>query len=128
MRIAPDLLFILIGTNDFACEKTDEELTGNIENIIETLTESLDKTKIYLTPILPTKDIENRPNERIRKVNDVLKMITQKYGVEYFDLYSQLVNPAGELDGKYTIDGLHLSGEAYKTWAQLLKEELSKNL
>ncbi len=123
----PDMVFILIGTNDFACEKTDDELTSNISEIIETLTENLEGTKIYLTPILPTKDIENRPNERIRGVNQILKMLTEKYGIEYFDLYNRLVNSAGELDSVFTVDGLHLSAEAYKTWAVFLKEEIERN-
>lgn len=122
----PDQVFILIGTNDFALERSDDELTSNICEIIELITENLDDVIVYLTPILPTKNIENRPNDRIRGVNEILKMLTEKYGIEYFDLYSQFVNSAGELDALYTIDGLHLSAEAYKKWAAYLKEELDR--
>ena len=81
----PDRVFLLIGTNDFALERTDDELIENINKIIDELIENLKDTKIYLTPILPTKDIENRPNDRIREVNLILFILTQKYEIEYFD-------------------------------------------
>ena len=121
----PDAVFILIGTNDFACEKTDEELISNINEIVESVIEDCGKAEIFLTPILPTKNIENRPNDRIRGVNLILYTLTQKYGIGYFDLYSQLISPGGELEAKYTVDGLHLSEEAYKVWAEFLRTELS---
>jgi lysophospholipase L1-like esterase len=122
----PDSVFLLIGTNDFALERTDEELTGNIKKIINELLTGLPGSKIYLTPILPTNAIENRPNDRIREVNKTLLEFTKEKGIVYFDLYSRLVNIAGELDRKYTVDGLHLSAAAYNVWAEFLESEIRK--
>jgi len=122
----PDVVFVLIGTNDFALERTDDELTGNIDKIINILTEKLENAAIYLTPILPTRNIENRPNERIREVNNTLKMLTQKYGIRYFDLYSCLLDN-GQIAEHFTIDGLHLSDDAYKIWADFLTSTLQNS-
>lgn len=35
-----------------------------------------------------------------------------------------LVDDAGELDARYSRDGLHLAPAAYERWAQLLRENL----
>jgi lysophospholipase L1-like esterase len=122
----PDKVFVLIGTNDFALERSDEELINNISEILDELSERLKDAKIYLTPLLPTLNIDNRPNDRIRGVNLKLRLLTEKYKINYFDLYNKLVNVNGELNVRYTIDGLHLSEAAYKIWADFLKEELQK--
>jgi lysophospholipase L1-like esterase len=46
-------------------------------------------------------------------------------GIPFIDIYSRLrISGREKLDPKYTRDGLHLSGEAYLIWRDILKEYL----
>lgn len=124
----PDFVFLLIGTNDFALERTDEELLSTINEIIISMISSLPRTKIFLTSILPTNKIENRPNDRILKVNVHIHNIAIKRNVNYFDLHSLLLDDDGNLNKAYTTDGLHLSDNGYVVWAKALRKLLNEQL
>jgi hexosaminidase len=38
----------------------------------------------------------------------------------FIDLHSRFVDADGYLDPRYTNDGLHLTGEGYRLWRELL--------
>jgi lysophospholipase L1-like esterase len=47
--------------------------------------------------------------------NVKIKMLAEKYGYEYVDLYSALLNlDSGEIYPEYTTDGGHLTAEGYE--------------
>lgn len=121
----PDYVFILIGTNDLALERSDEQILETIHNIIDTLTSSLVLAEIYLTSILPTSNIENRPNDRINSINKNLMKMVNNFGVHYFDLASFFKDEKGELKSELTVDGLHLSEQGYQLWVEVLINKLS---
>ena len=62
----PDIVFILIGTNDIANGFSDEKILSNISSIIEITMTKLNGSKIFITSILPTRDNQPRPYERIQ--------------------------------------------------------------
>ena len=41
-------------------------------------------------------------------------------GAVYVNLYSHFLNAEGELDKKYSNDGLHLSGKGYILWKEIV--------
>ena len=124
----PDIVFILIGTNDIAAGFTDTEILFNINIILEITAEKLRKSKIFITSILPTRNNELRPNERIRGLNKKIQMITEELKVNYLDLYSIFVDDTGQLGRELTNDGLHLNEKAYLKWADFLKNFLTDKL
>ena len=124
----PDIIFILIGTNDIAAGFTDTEILSNINIILEITSEKLSKSKIFATSILPTRNNELRPNERIRGLNKKIQMITEELKVNYLDLYSIFVDDTGQLGKELTNDGLHLNEKAYLKWADFLKNFLTDKL
>ncbi|MFT3824348.1 MAG: GDSL-type esterase/lipase family protein [Chitinophagaceae bacterium] len=122
----PAKVFIMIGINDIADNTADSIIVANYRNIIQRLRKESPATKIYIQSILPTNDgfTEFKRHQgkdgHIRFVNDGLKKIGAEYGCLYIDLYSQLQNNEGKLDTKFTNDGLHLTGEGYAAWINLL--------
>jgi lysophospholipase L1-like esterase len=121
INLNPDKVFILIGTNDFALNRTPEELIETYEQAIKKLIAHIHSTDIYITSILPTRNIENRPIETIKKTNAYLFKLAQKYKLNYFDLFSELADKNEQINEIYTTDGLHLSEEGYQKWAEVFK-------
>jgi len=124
----PDIILILIGTNDIAAGFTDTEILFNINIILEITSEKLSKSKIFITSILPTRNNEPRPNERIRGLNKKIQLKAKKMKVNYLDLYSIFVDDTGQLCKELTNDGLHLNEKAYLKWADFLNNFLTDKL
>lgn len=125
INLNPDYVFILIGTNDFALNRTPEQLADTYEKIIKRLAESMPSKNIYVTSILPTRNIENRPKEIITKANELLKKIASSYDANYFDLHSEFLASDGQIIADFTSDGLHLSEDGYKKWAEVFRKKFS---
>ncbi len=119
----PTKVFLLIGTNDIMNEDKSDEVVRNIKKIIEEIHSMRPKAKIYLESIYPVNRTDNekidhdmvkkRDNEVIQKINERLKKYCDNTGVTYIDIYSELVDKDGNLDIKYTSDGLHMSNLGY---------------
>ena len=61
-----------------------------------------------------------KTNNNIRLLNQKLKDYTKKAGITFIDIYPHFL--AGkELDPKFSVDGVHLTGDAYLLWTKLLK-------
>jgi len=124
----PDVIYILIGTNDLARERTDEEIIKTLHLIIDKLTSSLILAEIYLTSILPTLDIANRPNARIDELNQKIKLLSDRFGIQYFNLADDFKDDQGKMKKELTEDGLHLSNEGYQLWRSVLRQKLSTKI
>ncbi|OGU40780.1 MAG: hypothetical protein A2315_03730 [Ignavibacteria bacterium RIFOXYB2_FULL_35_12] len=124
----PDIIFILIGTNDIAQGISDDEILTNISSILKISFENVQFENIFVTSILPTRNNEPRPNERILEINKKIQIIADELKVNYLDLYSLLVDDTGQLIIDFTDDGLHLNEKAYLKWADFLKKLLTEKL
>ncbi len=120
----PTKVFILIGTNDLKDENlTTDNIVNNIKEIIEKIKENRPNAKIYLQSIYPInntdnekidkKDVGIRKNENIKEINKKLKSYCEENQIVYIDMYTNLIDKDGNLDIKYTEDGLHLSSLGY---------------
>ena len=119
---SPLMVFVLIGTNDFAQGKKNSEIEENISKILTKLKISLNNAEIFAVSILPVRNIENRSNMRIIEVNNNIKRIAEETGVNYFNLFPHFVDESGRLKQEFTDDGLHLTSEAYKCWVKLMSD------
>jgi len=120
----PDFLFILIGINDFALGRSIENIEVSYREIVKKAKDFLAGEKIYITKLLPTKNIENRPNSAIRLMNERLSILAEEEKVKIFDLYSQFADETGNLKDDFTDDGLHLTPKAYGVWSSILRSKL----
>lgn len=118
----PSKVILLIGTNDLANNKSNEEILNNIRKIIIQIKENRPYAKIYVQSIYPInetiqKEADNlkdyKTNKRISEVNKKLKEICKEEKVTYIDTYSALLDENKELKRTYTEDGLHLTALGY---------------
>jgi lysophospholipase L1-like esterase len=124
----PAKVFILIGINDISRNVPDSFIIDNYCKMIQRIKTESPKTKIYFHTLMPVNNeftqFKNHYNkdEHILYVNEELKKLAAKEKITVIDLYPHFLNADKKLDKKYTIDGLHLTAEGYKVWADILKK------
>ena len=120
IELNPDVIFLLIGTNDFACGKTNRMLVDNLKKILTVLKNSLPAAAVYHCSILPVRGLDNRNNKDIKEVNKEMQAFCDTTGITYFDLFPSFLNSDLEMAEIYSEDGLHLTKEGYDKWTELL--------
>jgi lysophospholipase L1-like esterase len=122
----PRKVFLLIGINDIARGVPDEVILRNYRKMIDRIQLQSPATKIYVQSLLPTNNnftqFKNHQNktEHVLKVNEGLKKLCTEKKITYINLYDAFLNSEGKLHEKYTNDGLHLTGEGYLRWKEVL--------
>ena len=126
----PSKVFLLIGTNDLLRDKSVEEITENIEIIVNNIRKNEPQTEIYIESIYPVNYeldksmVGDRSNEDIKQINENLKKYCQKNDCTYIDTYNILIDEDGNFSEEYTDDGLHPNDKGY----EVITEELKKYL
>lgn len=128
IQMQPKKIFIEIGINDLGAGIPKDTVIANYKKLINLLTLKLPNTKLYVQSLFPTEiGSVNFPAHCTKKVNDDIVMINAellKYSAQqqitFIDTYHSFVLN-GVLNPKYSIDGVHLNGAAYKLWAEILK-------
>lgn len=116
-NINPKIVFLMGGINDIQWNAASpEEIAQNHQRIIAEL------KKHHITPVITStlyvsssKKNYKSINARVEKLNHMLKLVASEHKIEYIDLNSKLAN-GNMLDKKYTADGIHLLGNAYRIW------------
>ena len=123
----PAKVFLLIGINCLGRGKDQKSVVSGIDEIIDKIQAESPNTVIYLQSILPLNEsfgmFEGHTKHwtEIKPVNKKLEELAKTKQVEYIDLYSEFVEPGTEkLNPKYTNDGLHLMGDGYIKWVEVL--------
>ncbi len=126
----PTKIFILIGINDISRGIEVETIVQNMKRIVEKIQNESPKTKIYIQSILPVNpDFEmfkgHQKPQLIKEINQHYQNIAQEYKVNYIDLYSHFLEKGtNKMNKNYTNDGLHLLGEGYLLWREIVKPYL----
>lgn len=119
----PSKVFILIGINDLKRGKSIDEITKNIQKIINNIKANRKYTKIYIESVYPInrnvfeeKDYsfnEKINNDIIEELNNKIKILCKENKIQYIDVYNSLIDKDGNLKDIYTNEGLHLSDLGY---------------
>ena len=132
----PTKVFLLVGTNDIRDEHTDEHIVESIEKIVKGIKENNSETKVYVISVYPVnreKDtydkinmvsVGDRTNKRIKKLNTLIKKMCTKNKIDYINMYDKLTDEDGNLNIDYTLEGLHLTEDAYVKITDVLTEYL----
>lgn len=127
----PSKVFLLIGINDLARNISVDSLFGNICLIAGTIRKQSPGTKVYIQSILPVNDSFGMFKEHTSKAsqiietNNLLRDWCTKTEFTFVDLYSRFKNNDNDrLNPKYTNDGLHLMGDGYVFWTEMIKPYL----
>ncbi|QRX64724.1 sialate O-acetylesterase [Dysgonomonadaceae bacterium zrk40] len=129
----PDKIFLLIGINDLARGNSPDSIIVQTGRITDRIRRKSPGTKIYLQSILPVNECygmfegHTRHRQIIAPLNKRLKEMAETKSITFIDLYSHFVNPGSDrLDTLYSNDGLHLMGEGYLKWAEIVKPYLEE--
>lgn len=122
ISLKPAKLFILLGTNDIVYNMSAEKTAENLTAIIRKVKEGSPETKIYLETIMPTNPNyeTHRPNDVINSWNERVRAVAKETGCTLIDTHTHMAEN-GILPEKYTVDGVHLTGEGIVRWVEFLK-------
>ena len=127
-RAKPRKLFLMIGINDVYQGFSPGQVSSNIEKILQVLMDETPATIIFLQSILPVNEdrllIDESVNTRIYELNYELEKLCSARKINWIDLHSEFLNQRGQMDSKFTYDGLHLTPEGYIHWAGILLKYL----
>ena len=124
--LKPEMVFLLVGTNDLACNNgpiSDEHFMANIRSMCELA--SLHHIRPMICSILPhsafpwNHDITGVA-ERIDRVNAQLKAYAQANGYTYIDYNSAMRAEDGGMRAELSNDGVHPYKEAYDIMESLV--------
>ena len=127
----PHKIFLMIGINDMARGTSVDSITAATLKIICKIQSESPRTRIYLQSILPVNDSfgmfqgHMKRKADIKPLNEKLRQMANAEKITFIDLYSHFVIPDTELmNPAYTNDGLHLTGEGYIKWVEIVKPYL----
>jgi len=133
--LQPSKIFINIGTNDInEPDFTEGDLLENYNRVLKQIIQKLPETKIYILSYYPVNsNIESqipeevskamfvrRTNSVINQLNRRLENLANELHCIYIDVHSILLDAEGNLDQKYTVEGIHLKPNAYEMILKVL--------
>ncbi len=129
--LKPATVVILAGTNDIA-ENTGpislEGILGNLSSMAEIA--KANGIKVVLCSVLPAADYPWRPgmhpDQKIPRLNAMLKDYCKKNKVVYLDYFSQMVDSRMGLPAELAADGVHPTPAGYKIMGNLVEAVLKK--
>ncbi len=120
----PDLITLLIGTNDIHNLVTLEKFESNLTQIVKTLKQTNARIYLLSAPYLGSDNTILPPynfilNQRTKQFNDVIKKVSSDFGVSYIDLYS--LKKTADF---YSADQFHPAAAGYSLWADYIESKL----
>lgn len=116
----PSKLFLECGINDISDKKPVQDIVKNIDSIVSVIKETSPATLIYIQSVLPTSKENKYLMQGVDSLNNCLIDYCRTSGIHFINLESKF-RKGNELNDIYTWDGLHLSAEGYKAWAESIK-------
>lgn len=117
VRLKPDKIFILIGTNDLASGLTPAEIASNVDSLLGQLRAALPDAALHLQGVMPRA---RKYADRIRTLNAAYRDLARKHAAKFIDLFPVFDDGSGEMDARCTLDRLHLNGAGYARWRETL--------
>lgn len=125
----PSKIFLLIGVNDIGKDIPPTVIADNIKKILHRIQVESPSTKIVLQNILPVNPTINKfpqhydKQSKIIETNNLLIQVARETNVPLVDLNKLFRDTKGNLQEKYTYDGLHINVDGYKIWIDHLKKK-----
>ena len=133
IRLEPDVVVILAGTNDIAGNtgpSTQKMIEDNIVSMVDlALANSI---SVVLCSVLPVSDYPWKPGlnpgPKIIELNAWMRQFAQDEGLVYVDYHSEMVNDRLGLARELTYDGVHPNHAGYQVMARLVDPAISTAL
>ncbi|MCI1780060.1 MAG: SGNH/GDSL hydrolase family protein [Bacteroidales bacterium] len=133
IKLHPDIVVILAGTNDIAGNTGPSTPDMIMDNIISmSQLAKANGIKVILCSVLPAFDYPWRkglePAEKILKLNNMIKKYAKANHIFYLDYYSSLVDERKGMNPEYTRDGVHPNSKGYDVMEPLVNKAIKKVL
>ncbi|MGB3511113.1 MAG: GDSL-type esterase/lipase family protein [Microcoleaceae cyanobacterium] len=127
LKFQPEKIFLMIGINDLIKGRSITEVYNFYNRILIEIQKKSPNTRVWIQSVLPINQKRdayglNLDNESVKAFNSKLITLAKDFQFTYIDLFSILANEQNQLDEQYTLDGLHLNGQGYLVWKQVIKE------
>ncbi len=124
LDLKPKVCVMLIGGNN------PDTMFEDYEDILIAFDEQMPSTKIVLVSHAPTSGPYWGEKNQLFVYNNVkIKLLAQKYGYEFVDIYSPMFDlETGEINQKYTVDGAHFTAEGFAVVTAQVKPVVVKLL
>lgn len=122
----PDKIFLIIGANDISHHLTADSIAGAIVDLVRTIRKESPRTRLYVESVLPINNSFGRYKNMkdkepvIKEINTIIAPLVQQEGATWLDITPLFSDADGNLDARYTNDGLHLLGPGYIVWRDFL--------
>ena len=122
----PKKLFLMIGINDLNQGVPVEDVANNYQLILETLKDQVPEVQIFIQSLLPinTQLRNHDVNQKIIDLNYKLKQLAETFSFQYINLLSAFLDKNNQLDAAYTSDGVHLNGQGYLIWKEIIEKDV----
>jgi lysophospholipase L1-like esterase len=114
----PATVFLLIGCNDLIEGRPVAEIAADYRAIVRALGPAVVVESVL--PVNTTLIHEPLDNAQIAALNGHIRAIAAEAGVRYVDVGAALSDAEGQLDRRFTSDGLHLNGAGYRRFREAL--------
>lgn len=118
----PKKIFLEIGINDLGVSLNTSEIRNNYSKIIDRIKTESPNSMIFIQSVLPTRNHNIIKNDSVIVLNQKLKNLSKDKSLTYINLYDSFIDTNGNLSNDYSIDGVHLLGQGYLLWKDLIKD------
>jgi lysophospholipase L1-like esterase len=116
----PAAISLLIGTNDLSGlgpSTRVPDIATQYGVLLERLGQLSPGIPLVINSVMPRQP---RFAGHVQQLNAHVERMAQDCGATYVDLWPILADERGALRIEYTLDGLHLTGQGYQAWAEVL--------
>ncbi|MEE0978920.1 MAG: GDSL-type esterase/lipase family protein, partial [Muribaculaceae bacterium] len=123
----PAKIFLLCGVNDVSHNLTADSIASALGNLIDLIRTETPTTRLYVQSLLPINNSFGRykavkdKEQVIRDINKLLEPMAEEKGFTWINSHPAFVDADGNLDARFTNDGLHLMGNGYLHWRDILR-------
>lgn len=123
VALRPSRVLLLAGVNDLGAGEPVAAIAERYRAIVAALRGGVPGVRIFCESVLPVREglapkvFDNRV---IVELNQAIAHIASEGDCTYVDVRSALLDAAGQLDARFTLDGLHLTGPGYAAWSEVL--------
>lgn len=120
----PNKVFLYIGGNDFSrLGDTPETTWRRLDEILTRLRNDLPDAGLYVHTLFPR---EAQHAEKIEAFNALVRSGLDTTDVTLIDVYPWFLGDDGAIDPAFSNDRIHLSGEAYRIWAERIRSNVEQ--
>ncbi len=123
--LGPDLVILLGGANDLGWGRSPARVAATIEAIADGVADA--GADLVLCAVPPLMGYPEGTAQR-HDLNARLRALAARRGAGFADLFAPLARDGGELDPRWSSDGLHLNADGYARFADVLEPVIEARL